>query len=179
LSLLGLGADLSHDCWQVVSDVCEQDTRELGHKGADTQVARRESGVHRVGRKEQLLLLDGSGHRDLVLDVLLGPVFDSDVPKPQRHFAAQERAPGVGSPVHDVNFCDDTDRPHALGVALPCHLQAVGGGDVLVGWEHAQNEGSWVSDVALRHVPRDKLNVVSLIRASKRNTSDTWQINES
>lgn len=75
--------------------------------------------------KIQLLLLDGLLHGNTIHNILLGPVLDSDKAESQLHVLAFEHPLGIGTFVHNIDFCDDTDRPNTLWIKFPRHLQTI------------------------------------------------------
>lgn len=69
-----------------------------------------------MGRKIGLLLRDCFLNRDLINDIFLGSVLDTNVAQSERHFLITDHSLGVSSPVHDVDLGDDTDGADTLWV---------------------------------------------------------------
>ena len=122
------------------------------------------------------LVLDGELDIDVVDDVLLTTVPDSDEAETERDLLVHEHAAGVGAFVHDVDFGDDADGPPAAGVELAGHQEGVAGGHVLVGGDDAQDDGPLLPRVVHAHVLGDLLDVLTLV--VDRNLGDARQVHD-
>lgn len=99
----------------------------------------------------QLLLLNSCLHGNTINDILLRSVLDSDKSKSQLHIFTLEHTFSVGTFVHNVNLCDNTNSSNTLWIKLTGHLQTVWGSHICVGWQHAKNDCSWVTAVPGSH----------------------------
>jgi len=129
-----------------------------------------------VSVEVKLFLLDGILHRDLVDDVFLGSVLDTDETESELHFLVVDHALGVGTSVHDIDLGDNTDGSDSLGVKLTGHLEAIRGGHISISRDDTKNDGSGVGDVSVGHSLGDLLDVASLV--SSGDTGDTGEIDE-
>lgn len=75
-----------------------------------------------MGAEIKLLLLLSLQDRNTINNILLGPVFDTNETKSQMDVLALNHSLGIGTLVHDVDLCDDTDSSDTLGVDFPGHL---------------------------------------------------------
>ena len=48
---------------------------------------------------------------ELINDIFLGPIFDSDESKSKVNFLIHNHSFGIRTPVHNVNLCDNTHSP--------------------------------------------------------------------
>lgn len=86
-----------------------------------------------MGVEKFNLVFQGDINGDLVDDVLLGTVDNSDVSELQVDFLVEQHFFGAGSLVHDVDFADDSNGSFAGLVPLSSQFEAVGSGEILVG----------------------------------------------
>lgn len=68
--------------------------------------------------EELFLLLEGFGNRDLVDDVLLAPVFHSDVAEGEPDVFVQQKFARVRALADDVYFRDDPQRPNSFPIPV-------------------------------------------------------------
>ena len=176
LSLLQLLTNLIDDVWQTVSDVSEEYTRQLRCENLATKVARSHGRVDWVRVEELHLLLHRRFHRDLVLDVLLGSVLDSNETQTELDLLIHDHTLGVGSSVHDVNFGDHTDCSDTFGVNSARHTKTFLGSHISVSSHDGEHDSSRVLHVPLGHTPRDLLDVLGL--AFDGDQRDAWQIDQ-
>ena len=130
-----------------------------------------------MGSKECLLLGQGLLHRNLIDDVLLSSVLDTDVAQTKWHLLVHEHLLGIDTTVHDINLSDNTDCTDTFGVDVTRHHKTVGGRHIGVGWQHGQDDGTWVGHISVGHCFCDLFDVLRLV--TDWNTSNTGQINES
>lgn len=69
-----------------------------------------------MGSKVGLLLGDCFLDRDLINNIFLGSVLDTNVAQSQWYFQIHDHALSVSSSVHDVNLGDDTDGADTLRI---------------------------------------------------------------
>jgi hypothetical protein len=124
-----------------------------------------------------LFLFDGFLDANLVDDIFLGSVLDTDVTHSECNLLVKDHTLGTGTSVHDINFGNDTDSSNTFRVDLYGHLKTIRDSHIGVGGDHTKNNSSWITHVAMTHVFGDFLDV--LILSSDRNTGDTGEIDES
>ena len=92
--------------------------------------------------EETHFFLHRSLDRDLILDVLLCSVLDSDKAETKLDLLVHNHTLGIGSSVHDVNLGDDTDRSDTLGIDSASHTETFLCGHIGVGGANAKNDCS-------------------------------------
>lgn len=92
--------------------------------------------------EERHLLFHGCLDRDLLLDVGLRSVFDSDEAETQLDILVHNSALSIGAAVHDVDLGDDTDSTDTLRIDFPRHSQTLLGCHVSVRSHNTKNDGS-------------------------------------
>ena len=128
-------------------------------------------------RVEELhLLFHRRSDRDLILDVLLGSILDSNETQTELDLLVHDHSLGVGSSVHNVNFGDHTDCSDTLGVNSTRHTKTFLSSHISVGSHDGKHDSSRVLHVPLGHGPRDLLDILGL--AFDRDQSDAWQIDK-
>jgi hypothetical protein len=75
-----------------------------------------------VRAKVHLFFLNGFGNWDLVDNIFLSSVLDTDVTHSEVNFLVKNHALGIGSSVHDINLCDNTNSSDTFGINFHCHL---------------------------------------------------------
>jgi len=75
--------------------------------------------------EKKLLFLDRFSDRNLVDDVFLSTILDTDVAETQCDFLVHNHALCVSSSVHDIDLCDHTHRANALRIKRSGHLQTI------------------------------------------------------
>ena len=126
--------------------------------------------------EEGHLLIHSSLDRDLILDILLGSVLDSDEAQPELDLLIHDHAFGIGTSVHNIDLRDNTDSSDALRIDSTRHTQTFLSSHICVGGDDAENDCSGVRDIPLGHGSRDLLNICRL--AFNRNERDAWQIDQ-
>jgi hypothetical protein len=124
-----------------------------------------------VASKVLLFLSDRLSNWNCIDNIFLSSVLNTDVAHAKWNLLVHNHTLGIGTSVHDVDFSDDTDCSDTFGVELSCHLEAVRGSHIGVGWHDAKNDSSWVANVSVGHGASNLLNVIRLI--SNSNTSYT------
>ena len=119
-----------------------------------------------------LFFSDGLSNWNLVYNIFLSSVLYTYVSHAKWDFLIHDHALGVGTSIHDIDFCDNTDCSDTFGIKLSSHLEAVGGRHIGVGWHDAKNNSPRITDISVGHGASNLLNVIRLI--SDGNTSDTW-----
>jgi hypothetical protein len=123
-----------------------------------------------------LFLSDRLGDWNLVDDIFLSSVLNTDVTHTKWNFLVHDHALGVCTSIHDVDLGDYTDCSDTLRVELSSHLEAIRSCHIGVGWHDTKDNGSWVTNVSMSHGASNLFDVVGLI--SDSNTCDTWQIDK-
>ena len=118
-------SDFVYNSWECVFNVSEQDTSQLLDEDITTEGARGHTRVNRVGAEVHSFLLNSFGNRNLVDDIFLSSVLDTDVTHSEVDLLVKNHALGVCSSVHDINFSDDTDGSDTLRIDLSCHLETI------------------------------------------------------
>jgi len=126
----------------------------------------------------ELLLLNGSLHSLSIDDVLLGSVLDTNETKSKADVLTFDHSLGACSLIHDINLGDDTNCSNTLWITITSHLETIRCGQILIGWQHAENDCSTITNVPVSHGTCDLLDVIWLVRALHWNTSDTWEIDQ-
>lgn len=75
--------------------------------------------------KVQLFLFDCYLYWNLINDVLLGPILNSNEPKPKSDILSLNHPLGTGSSVHNINLGYDSYGPNSLWIAFSSHLETV------------------------------------------------------
>jgi hypothetical protein len=118
-------SDFVYNSWECVLDVSEQDVCQLLNENITTEGSRGHTRVDRVGTEIHSFFLDSFSNRNLVDDIFLSSVLDSDITHSEVDLLVENHALGVGSSVHDINFSDDTDGSDTLRIDLSCHLETI------------------------------------------------------
>ena len=154
----------------------EEYTGQLRGENLAAKVTWRHGRVNWVRVEELHLLLHRCFDRDLVLDVLLGSVLDSNETQTELDLLVHDHTLGVGSSVHDVNLSDHTDRSDTLGVNSARHTKTFLSSHISVGSHDGKHDSSRVLHVPLGHRPRDLLDVRWL--TFNGDQRDAWQIDQ-
>jgi hypothetical protein len=72
-----------------------------------------------------LFFLNGFSNWDLVDNIFLGSVLDTDVTHSEVNLLVENHTLGIGSSVHDINLGDNTDGSDTFGINLSCHLKTI------------------------------------------------------
>jgi hypothetical protein len=91
----------------------EHNLRQLLSEVADTEKALVHTDVSLVACEVLTLFLVSFIDGQLVNDVLLAAVLDTDETVKKMHFFVLEHVLSVSTVVHDIDLCDDTDGPRA------------------------------------------------------------------
>lgn len=75
--------------------------------------------------EEGFLLGNGLPNRDLVDDVLLGTVLDTDEAETQMYLLVHNHFLCVCAAIHDIDLSDYTDCADTFRIQLECHLQTI------------------------------------------------------
>lgn len=106
-------------------------------KGLCSQQVLRHGGIDGMFGEKELFLVEGEFDPLLVNDILLRSVFNPHIAQFQVDFFSQDHIFSVGSPVHDINFSDDSNGSFTLGIDLSGHLETIAGGNIGVGGDDA------------------------------------------
>lgn len=112
---------------------------------------------------------------DIVIDIKLAPIFDSDIAIPQMHNLISEHHHGIIAPVHDVNLGQAADRTDSFRVNLPHQMEGLTIGQILIRWDHAQDDGPGLLYVFQGHLFGDLVDILWLVFHGNQGYS--WQIN--
>lgn len=123
------------------------------------------------------LVLQGLLDRRLIVDLLLGPAFDTEVPKFQRVNFALEKIQCICALIHEIYFCDHPNCSITLGVYFPRNLQSVRVGQVGVGGRERQYQSIARCDVLNGKTPDLLLDVLRLTLHGY--FGQAWQVDQS
>lgn len=118
-------SDFVYNSWECVFNVSEQDTSQLLDEDITTEGSRGHTRVNRVGTEIHSFFLDSFSNRNLVDNIFLSSVLDTDVTHSEVDLLVENHALGICSSVHDINFSDDTDGSDTLRIDLSCHLETI------------------------------------------------------
>jgi len=102
--------------------VTDKQRRQTSGEAADAELSQGHRRVGRVAIEVSALLLESFSHRETVLDVLLGSVFDADIAQVEVDFSALDHLLGIDARPHDVDLGDDTEGSDSGGVNRLGHL---------------------------------------------------------
>jgi len=117
--------DFLHDLRHAVLNMNEKDLRQLFCQFEATESLWRHRGIDRVRCKIGLLFSESLVHGDLVDNVLLSSVFDTDVAETEFDLLIHDHFLGVSTTVHDVDLRDYTDGTDTLLIKCLSHLQTI------------------------------------------------------
>jgi len=160
-------------------DMGEQDTCQLVGEDVATEEARRHCGVNRVRAEVHALLLNSGLNRNLVVNILLSSVLNSNIAHSEGDFLIHDHPLGAHSSVHDVQFSQHSDSADTLRIKLTSHLETIRGGHIGVGGDNTENNSARVRHVSAAHIFGNCFDVLLLVGASQRDTCYTGKINES
>jgi len=110
----------------------------LGQESCATAVSN--GSVSWVVLKEHSLALESIGHRLVGLDIGLTSIDNTDEPKLQRVSSPRKDTQSIRSCIHEIQFCQNSDRALCLRVDLTSELKTVRVGEVNIGWRNRQND---------------------------------------
>ena len=99
--------------------------------------------------------LDGNS----IIDIFLSSVDDTDVPQFEMDLFIHQHLFGGGTFIHDVDFGDDSNGPLLVPVPLSGQFQTVRDCHVLIGRDHAEDNGFGIFAVPGCHFGGDLLDV--------------------
>lgn len=126
--------------------------------------------------KEPLLVLQGRCDRLGLVDVSLTSVDDRDVAETEGDDSASENIDNVGSLIHQVDFCKDTDSPRSLRINFSSHLETIRVGQIRVCSSDGKDNGVRLGDEAHEHISDLLFDITGLI--SDRDLGETGEINQ-
>jgi hypothetical protein len=159
-------------------DMGEQDTCQFLCKHITTEEAWRHGRVNWVRAEIHALLFNGSRHRNLVNNILLSSVLDTNVTHSEGHFLVHDHSLSVYTSVHDIELGKDTNSADTLRVELTSHLETIRSTHIGVSGDNTENNSAMVRHVSAAHIFSNLLDVFSLVGASQRDTCNTGKINE-
>lgn len=159
-------------------DMGEQNTCQFLCKHITTEKARRHGRVNWVRTEVHALFFNGSRHRNLVNNILLSSVLDTNVTHSEGHFLVHDHPLGTNTSVHDIELGKDTDSADTLRVELTSHLETIRGGHIGVSGNNTENNSARVRHVSAAHIFSNLFDVLSLVGASQGDTCYTGKINE-
>jgi hypothetical protein len=109
--------------------------------------------------EEVALSLQSIFKRFSLLDVMLRSVDDTNEAKLERVHTAGQDVHGVCSMVHEIQLCEDTNRPLARGVDMASQLQSLGVYEIDVCGGDGEDDAVWLGNVFGDEVPRLLLDV--------------------
>lgn len=138
-------------------------------------------------------MLESSGDGLIGLNIPLATVDNRNVAKSERDNTACENVDDIGTLVpeiqyqwcavrklkgdsHEINLCQDTNRPRSLRIHLSCHLQAIRVGQIGVGGGNSQDNTRRLGDILQEHIPDLPLNILGLV--SDRDLRQPREIDE-
>lgn len=127
--------------------------------------------------EEALLILQGSRNLLLVLNVPLATVDHRNVAQSQGDDSAGQNIDDVGSMIHQIHLCQDTDCPLTLRIHLPSKLQTVRIGQILIRCGDGQDDRVRLLDIFQDHLLDLPLDISGLV--SHRHLGQTGQIDQS
>ena len=154
----------------------EEDLHQLVGEGVAAQQLGRQGGVDRMVAEEFALGIKRFLDVERVYDILLGTVLNSYVAETEWHLLAEEHAACVDATIHDIDFSNDTHCADALGVEAAGHLERFRGGEICVGRDDAEDDGSGVADVVLGHFFGNAFDVVGLAGVGEGDARDARQV---
>ena len=80
--------------------------------------------------------------RYLILDIFLSSIFDTHKAQTKLNFLIHNHALGIGSSVHNVDFCDHTHGPDTLGIDPTGHSKTFLCGHIGISCNYAENDRS-------------------------------------
>lgn len=99
-------------------------------------------------------------NRDFILDILLRPVNNTNIPKLEPDFLIEQHFLSTGSLIHDVNLGDNTDSPLLLHIPLSGQFETIGGWQVLICGDNTQDNSLGVNAVSFCHFCCDALYIL-------------------
>ena len=141
----------------------EEDPSQLLGENVAPETVRGHRRVDGMRTEVHLFFGDSVFHGNLVDDVFLSSVLNTNVAEAEMHFLVHEHTLGVDSTVHDVDLGDDTDGTDTFGIELASHLKAIGGSHILVCRHHTKDNSARVLHIPAAHSFRNLLDV-SLLR---------------
>jgi len=76
--------------------------------------------------------------------------------------------------IDEKNLGQNSEGPFHLFINSFGHLQCIGGRHVLVGSNNAEDNGSFIVDIAKCHSFGDLLDVLGLVGTHERDFGDSW-----
>jgi hypothetical protein len=110
------------------------------------------------------------------LDIPLSSVDDRDISETERDDSPCEDINNVGSLVHQVDFCEDTNGATPLWIDFPRQFQTIRVCEICVTGCDGENDGIWFGDVLENHISDLSLNILWLI--SNRDLCEPREIDE-
>ena len=153
-------------------DVCKQYPWQFGCQNRTAKHTRWHSWVNWMISKIAQLFLLSFFNTQLVNDIFLCPIFDTDKSKSQINFLVHNHSFSVGSSVHNINLCYDTDCPHTLRVEPSGSPDTLWSCHICVSWYNTEDDCSCIRTISFNHTSCDKFN--PFILASDRNQSNSW-----
>lgn len=105
-----------------------------------------------MGTEIQLLFLNSCFDSNPIHNILLRSVFDSYEAKSEVNILAFEHTFCVGTFVHNINFCDNTNCSYTFWIKLTSHLKTIRCSHICVCRQYTKNEGSWISAIPCSHI---------------------------
>lgn len=142
----------------------EHYTRAAMSQIRSAKVLLRHRRINRVRRKVRLLLIEGGIDAHVGVDVLLRAVLYANIAETHWYFLPHDHSLRICSSVHDVDLGDHTEGADALFIDLASHLQSITCSHVCVRRNNAEDDSSWVLNVAHGHLAGDLFDVLWLVR---------------
>jgi hypothetical protein len=130
-----------------------------------------------VGAEVHALLLNGGLDGNLVNNILLSTVLDTNVSHSEGDFLVHDHSLGAHTSVHDIKLGKDTDSADTFGVELTSHLQTIGSGHIGVSRHDTEDNSTSVSHVSTAHIFSNLFNV--LVLSGDSDTGNSRKINKS
>lgn len=175
--LFQLVSNLTDDGGHVMFDMGEQNTCQFLGEHITSEETRRHSRVNRVGAEVHALLLNGGLDGNLVNNILLSTVLDTNVSHSEGDFLVHDHSLGAHTSVHDIKLGKDTDSADTFGVELTSHLQTIGSGHIGVSRHDTEDNSTSVSHVSTAHIFSNLFNV--LVLSGDSDTGNSRKINKS
>lgn len=126
--------------------------------------------------EEPLLVLQGSGDRLGLVNVPLTSVDDRDIAETEGDNSASENIDNIGSLIHQVDFCKDTNGSRSLRIDFSSHFETIRVGQIRVRSSDGKDNSVRLGDEAHEHISDLLFDIAGLI--SDRDLGQTGQIDQ-
>lgn len=109
--------------------------------------------------KELNLIFQRNLNRNLILNILLRPVNNTNIPKLKPNLLIHQHPLRTSPLIHNINLRNHTDSPLSIGIPLPRQFKPIGCREILVCWDDAKDDCLGIDAVTFGHLGCDFLDV--------------------